>query len=208
MQLPDALLGPNSKNRKYSPPKKSFHFREYNFLALRLNNFLYFRKLNPALLGPSSKNKKNIHPEKNSLFISGSNKIPGNGNPGKKIPNISGNGNPKKASYILGNGTFQPKPENKKVHPKKTSYTLILKNFLYFLTRKLFLYFSKRTPWKISYVFSKKLLYFGKRKPRKKSLYFRIRNFLIFHKTKLSYISGGNFTSSKSKKNPIFKIFL
>ena len=64
MQLPDALLGPNSKNRKYSPPKKSFHFREYNFLALRLNNFLYFRKLNPALLGPSSKNKKKSTPKK------------------------------------------------------------------------------------------------------------------------------------------------
>ena len=64
MQLPDALLGPNSKNRKYSPPKKSFHFREYNFLALRLNNFLYFRKLNPAVLGPSSKNKKKSTPKK------------------------------------------------------------------------------------------------------------------------------------------------
>ena len=41
----------------------------------------------------------------------------------KKISYISGNRNPKKASYILGNGTFQPKPKKifKKFSPKKIS---------------------------------------------------------------------------------------
>ena len=38
----------------------------------------------------------------------------------KKIPYISGEGNPKKAFYILGNRTFQPKPQKiKKIHLEK-----------------------------------------------------------------------------------------
>ena len=41
----------------------------------------------------------------------------------KKIPYISRNGNPKRASYISGNGTFQPKPPKiKKILPKKTPF--------------------------------------------------------------------------------------
>ena len=51
--------------------------------------------------------------------------------PRKKIPYISGKGNPKKASRILGNETFQSTPE-------KNSYTS-----------------GKRNPEKISYIFSK-----------------------------------------------------
>ena len=38
--------------------------------------------------------------------------------------------------------TFQPKRE-KKIHSRKISYTLVLKDFLYFLKKKLFLYFRK-----------------------------------------------------------------
>ena len=41
------------------------------------------------------------------LFSSIIKKISGNGNSEKKIPYISGNENPKKTSYISGNGTFQ-----------------------------------------------------------------------------------------------------
>ena len=38
----------------------------------------------------------------------------------KKIPHISGNGNPKKAVYIPGNGTFHPKLEKtREIHPEK-----------------------------------------------------------------------------------------
>ena len=118
MQLPDALLGPNSKNRKYSPPKKSFHFREYNFLALRLNNFLYFRKLNPALLGPSSKNKKKSTTKK-IPYISGSNKIPGNGNPGKKFPIFQETETLKKLLIFWEMELFSPSPKTKKSTPRK-----------------------------------------------------------------------------------------
>ena len=34
----------------------------------------------------------------------------------------------------------------KKIHPEKISYSLRLKNFLYFFKRKLFLYFCKWNP--------------------------------------------------------------
>ena len=38
----------------------------------------------------------------------------------KKSTYISGNGNPKQASYILGNRYFQPKPQKmKKIYPEK-----------------------------------------------------------------------------------------
>ena len=69
MQLPDTHLGPNSKIRKYPPPKKSFHFRKCNFLVLRLKNFSYFPKWNRALLGPSSKNKKNPPRKKFLIYL-------------------------------------------------------------------------------------------------------------------------------------------
>ena len=38
---------------------------------------------------------------------------------------------------------FSPSSKNKKIHPKKISYTLILKKWSYFLKIKLFLYFRK-----------------------------------------------------------------
>ena len=43
MELPSALLGPRSKNKKkIHPEKNSLHFRKWNFLALISKNFLYF----------------------------------------------------------------------------------------------------------------------------------------------------------------------
>ena len=65
---------------------------------------------------------------------------------------------------------------------------------------------------------SKKFLRFHETKTPKKCLIFSekkvflifretesLKKFLIFHKTELSNISGSNFTSSKSKKNPLLK---
>ena len=75
----------------------------------------------------------------------------------KKVPDISGNGNPKKASYISKNGSFQSTP----------------KKFLIFqemeTTLKMFIFQEMEIP--------KKSLYFRK---RNFLLYFRKQNFLIF----------------------------
>ena len=46
----------------------------------------------------------------------------GKRNPSKKIPDISGNGNPKKASFFPGNATSPSPPILKKTHPKKVPY--------------------------------------------------------------------------------------
>ena len=71
----------------------------------------------------------------------------------KKYPYISGNGNPKKASYILGNGTFQPKPQKmKKIHSEKRFLIFQemelsnskIKKFLIFFKKKAFLIFSQK----------------------------------------------------------------
>ena len=98
-----------------------------------------------ALLGPSSKKIKKTHPEKNSLYFKKRNFITlifknflyfRKRKPWKKIPYISGNRNPKKDYYILGNGTFQPTLENiKKSTPRKfliLQETEIPKAFLIF----------------------------------------------------------------------------
>ena len=78
MELTRALFSPSSKNKKKSIPKKKFlYFRKWNFLALILTKFLYFRKRrlflyvqkwNPALFSPGLKNKK-IYSEKNFLYF-------------------------------------------------------------------------------------------------------------------------------------------
>ena len=60
----------------------------------------------------------------------------------KKNAYISGNGNPKKAFYITGDGIFSPFPRNFLIFQK----TEIPKNFLNLLKRKLSLYFRKRKP--------------------------------------------------------------
>ena len=124
---------------------------------------------------------------------------------------------------------FSPSSKNKKIHPEKISYTLILKKFLHFLKRKLFLYFREWKPRKnfssenkidptekisvtpilknfLYFLKRKVCIYFRKRRPPKNSLYFKKRNFLIFQET--SYISKSNFPSLKNKKNPLLKIFL
>ena len=119
MHLPDALLGPNSKNRKYSPPKKSFHFREYNFLALRLNNFLYFRKLNPALLGPSSKNKKKSTPKKIPYLSLALIKFQETEIPEKKFPIFQETETLKKLLIFWEMELFSPSPKTKKSTPRK-----------------------------------------------------------------------------------------
>ena len=75
-------------------------------------------------------------------------------------------------------------------------------------SREHFLYFRKRKHQKnfLDFFKWKLFLYFRKRKPRKNALYFRKGNFGIFHET--AYISGSNFPSTKSKKNPFCKNFL
>ena len=104
----------------------------------------------------------------------------------KKIPYISGNGNPKRASYISGNGTFQSTPRKFLIfQPTETS--------------KKFLIFSQK----------KAVLKFQEMETSKNSLCFRKRNFLIFRETlknfprpkskRTSYVSGSNMESLKIK---------
>ena len=123
--------------------------------------------------------------------------------PRKKVPYISGNGNPKISSQILGSGTFQSKPQRiKKIHAIKNALcfkkwnflTLRLKNFLYFLQRNIFLYFLKKAPYifwpgspkvcseKISYTVSKKSPIFRKRKPQRNPYISGNETFLYFRK--------------------------
>ena len=122
---------------------------------------------------PKLKKIKTIHPEKNSWYFRKWNlfvlilKKFRKRRPWKKIPYISGNGNPKIISYILGNGTFQS-------------------------TLRKFLIFQKTETPKKLLIFSQKkavIIYYETETP-KKSLYFRKWNFLIFQETELSYTSG------------------
>ena len=102
----------------------------------------------------------------------------------------------------------------KKDLPEEISYTIILRKFLYFLKRKLFLYFKKRKSQENFLYFLKRklLLYFGKWKPWKILYISGNKNpeikLFIFQETELSYISESDFSSSKSKKNKLLKIFL
>ena len=86
---------------------------------------------------------------------------------------------------------LRPSSKNKKssynfLYLKKKSHflALILRNFLYFLKRKLF-------------------LYFGKWKPLKTFQETKLFNFF-----ESSYISGGNFPSSKNEKKSFLKKLL
>ena len=108
---------------------------------------------------------------------------------------------------------FSPSSKNKKIHPEKISYTLILKKFLHFLKRNLFLYFrewkprknfsseNKIDPTRENFCYSniKKFLILS----QKKSLYIfqekeTPKKFFIFQETELSYISG-NFLYFKKQ---------
>ena len=76
------------------------------------------------------------------------------------------------------------------------------KNFLVFSQKNTVLIFHKTETLK-SFLYSlqrKHFLFFWKWKSRKK--------FFIFQETELSYSSGSNFQSLKSKKNPLLKNFL
>ena len=76
-----------------------------------------------------------------------------------------------------------------------------IKRFLIFSQKKSVLIFQKmENPKRNSLHFLKRklFLYFAKWKPEKR--------FLIFQKTKLSYISGSNFPSPKNKKTHSEKI--
>ena len=99
MHLPGTLLRPGSKNeKKIHPEKNSLYFRKWNFLALKLkeflyflkrNLFLYFREQNPALFRPRQKNKNFSYFLEIKLF--------------KKILYISENG----TLLYFGNGIFR-----------------------------------------------------------------------------------------------------
>ena len=128
MELTRALFSPSSKNKKKSIPKKKFlYFRKWNFLALILTKFLYFRKRrlflyvqkwNPALFSPDLKNK-NIYSEKNFLYF-------------RKLLGAS-----EKNSYVfLQRKLFlyfrKRKPRRKSFKYKKTFYISGKETFLYF----------------------------------------------------------------------------
>ena len=70
--------------------------------------------------------------------------------PRKKIPYISGKGNPKKSSYISWNGTFQPKLEKQKNPPRENFLYSNIKKILIISQKKAFLIFwETETPKKI-----------------------------------------------------------
>ena len=102
---------PPHPQKKICPEKNCLYFGKWNFLALILKRFLYFRKLNPALFSPSSKNKK-IYPDKISYTL-------GNGHPEKTSYTFSkgsfsfilGNGNPEKNSLYFSKWNFLVFPE-------------------------------------------------------------------------------------------------
>ena len=75
--------------------------------------------------------------------------------------------------------------------------------------KKKFLYFLTFQEMKLSSSDIKKFLIFSQKKA---VLIFQEtetpKKFLIFQETELSYISGSNFSSPKSKKNPLLKSFL
>ena len=134
------LLSPILKNKKTHPGKRSLYFRKWNFLTLRLNNFLYFLKRKPflyflkwdaAFFSTCSK----IHTEK--VELSNSNifskesfsYISGNKNPQKffvfhkaELSYISGNRNPKKLIIF----------KERTSRLEKNEKDLFLKCFLYF----------------------------------------------------------------------------
>ena len=103
------FLSPSPKSKKMYPEKNSLHFGKWNFLTVRLKNFLNLRKWNPALLSPSSKNKKS-HP--------------------KKIFYISGNENVEKTSYVFSKGSFSYVSKNEN-HENFFIFSK-LKNLLFF----------------------------------------------------------------------------
>ena len=99
---------------------------------------------------------------------------------------------PKKASYIPGNGTFQPKPEKNLKSPLRKKFLIFqkmelsnskIKKFLLISQKKSFSYiFSKKSPphfqasapkssQKISYIFSNKPLIFWETEIPKKNPY-------------------------------------
>ena len=103
----------------------------------------------------------------------------------KSFSYISGNG----TSYILG-GNF-PSSKSKKTHSE----------FLFFLyfkkLKRFFLYFGK---WNFPTLVLKSFFYF-----LKKNFSYILGNETLW---KISYISGGNFLSSKNKKEPTLKKYL
>ena len=168
-------------------------FQSWYLMEICSEQQQYTLGLPDAICSTSSKKQKKIYPEKNSLYFRKWNflalilKKNQETETPKKIPYISGEGNPKKAFYILGNRTFQPKPQKiKKIHLEKKflmfgemeqSNSKIMK-FLIF-SEKYFLISSQiYTPhiWPLPpktcsenffYIFSKKLPFFWKQKPRK-----------------------------------------
>ena len=99
---------------------------------------------------------------------------------------ISGNGNPKKASYTSGNGIFQFRLEKISYtsgngSPEKISYILTREIFSYISGNRTFLYFRKRKPLKTSYI-SGSNFPCSKNEKKKKAL---LKNFLCFGKMEL-----------------------
>ena len=95
-------------------------------------------QLPSPLFRPSSKNKNKSTPKKihyiYEMELSGSNIKKSQET--EKIPYISGNRNPKKASYISGNGTFQLKLgkifyTSGNGSPEKVSYIFLKESFCY-----------------------------------------------------------------------------
>ena len=82
----------------------------------------------------------------------------------KKIPYISRNGNPKIASYILGNGTFQYTQRNSLFQEMEA-----LKKFLIFSQKKAFLIFRETKNPKKLFIFQETELYYISENPKKLS---------------------------------------
>ena len=138
MELPSALLRPSSK-KKTHPEKISYISKEWNFLASRLKNSLYFRKWNFLALIL----RNFLYFLKRNLFY-----ISGNG-----AFCILRNGNPPKIPYISRNGTFL---YLRKLKPWKKNYVSGNRN-----PKKLFI-FEEVTFWARKNPILKNFLYLGK----------------------------------------------
>ena len=120
---------------------------------------------------------------------------------------------PKKASYIPGNGTFQPKPEKNLKSSLRKKFLIFqkmelsnskIKKFLIISQKKAFLIFSQKKPptlsglgpqklSKISYIFSNKPLIFWETEIPKKNP--------IFQETEFSYTSAKEYSETQHTWN-------
>ena len=150
------------KIKKICPKNNCLYFGKWNFLTLRLKNFLYFLKKAPRIFQPKLKKIKKNPPRKKFLIFQEMELLRSN------IKKNSGNGNPENNSLYFRKrkpwkSFLNSGKRNLSVHPQKISNISGNGN----PPPKKFIFQEMETP--------------------KNSLYFQKRNFLIFRE---SYIQN------------------